>query len=312
VLRGLFDVRVMTIAHVAALYFDGHHEAAKKRLQRLKSARLLAERPRRPYEPSVLSLAKRGFERLTEEGQLVDSPDLSWQQVRQRCSVSDLTLRHELAVMDVKAAFVPAVRRLPGCEVTEFSTRPVHYQFEACNRDGRSVLVKPDGFIRVRESTTKSAFRERLFFLEVDRSTEAQDVLTERASCYRDYYRSGNFARHLLGEGARGEDAAFRVLFVFKTAGRMINFAERVSRLHPPILRQAWLTTFGECLRDPTGKIWMRPQDYLDVVRGTAFDPLRGCTLHAYRYQAARDHLVQAAVRRLPLIDVVEHVPNAA
>jgi len=32
-LRGLFESRVMTAAHIASLYFDGKKEAAKKRLQ---------------------------------------------------------------------------------------------------------------------------------------------------------------------------------------------------------------------------------------------------------------------------------------
>jgi hypothetical protein len=36
VLRGLFESRVMSAAHIAALYFEGKAEAAKKRLQKDK------------------------------------------------------------------------------------------------------------------------------------------------------------------------------------------------------------------------------------------------------------------------------------
>ena len=57
-LRGLFESRVMTTDHAAALYFDGKGEAAKKRLQKLKSAGFIAERPRRTFEPSVLFLTR--------------------------------------------------------------------------------------------------------------------------------------------------------------------------------------------------------------------------------------------------------------
>jgi len=39
-LRGLFESRVMTLAHVSALYFDGKREMAKKRVQKLKAAGL--------------------------------------------------------------------------------------------------------------------------------------------------------------------------------------------------------------------------------------------------------------------------------
>ncbi len=41
-LQGLFESRIMTAAHVAALYFGNSREAAKKRLQKLKAAGLIA------------------------------------------------------------------------------------------------------------------------------------------------------------------------------------------------------------------------------------------------------------------------------
>ena len=50
-LRGLFECRVMTTDHATALYFDGKNEAAKKRLQKIKAAELISERPRRAFEP---------------------------------------------------------------------------------------------------------------------------------------------------------------------------------------------------------------------------------------------------------------------
>ena len=37
-LRGLFECRVMTTNHAAALYFDHKDDAAKKRLQKIKAA----------------------------------------------------------------------------------------------------------------------------------------------------------------------------------------------------------------------------------------------------------------------------------
>jgi hypothetical protein len=35
VLQGLFESRLMTLTHITRLYFNGHAEAAKKRVQRL-------------------------------------------------------------------------------------------------------------------------------------------------------------------------------------------------------------------------------------------------------------------------------------
>ena len=55
-LRGLFEARVMTLGHIATFHFDGRMEAATKRVQKLKRAGILHERPRRVYEPSIVCL----------------------------------------------------------------------------------------------------------------------------------------------------------------------------------------------------------------------------------------------------------------
>jgi predicted nucleic acid-binding protein len=43
ILQGLFESRLMTLNHVTHLYFNGHSEAAKKRIQRLKEDRYVRE-----------------------------------------------------------------------------------------------------------------------------------------------------------------------------------------------------------------------------------------------------------------------------
>ena len=70
VLRGLFECRVMTTAHATTLYFVNKIDAANKRLQRLKAAGLISERPRRTFEPSVLFLTRKGLTLLQEQGVL--------------------------------------------------------------------------------------------------------------------------------------------------------------------------------------------------------------------------------------------------
>src|SRR5436190_23974604 len=100
-LRGLFECRVMTTEHVASLYFNGHAEMAKKRLQKLKSAGLLTERPRKQFEPSILFLTGKGITTLRDYGILELYPQFDTATLTRRARVSDITLRHELAVMDV-------------------------------------------------------------------------------------------------------------------------------------------------------------------------------------------------------------------
>jgi hypothetical protein len=99
-LRGLFDSRLMTLAQAAALFFNGSREAAKKRIAKLKAAGVISARQRKAYEPSILFLTRRGFELLRERG-LLQHVSLSWTNLEKRLQVSDLTLKHELEVMDV-------------------------------------------------------------------------------------------------------------------------------------------------------------------------------------------------------------------
>jgi len=87
----------MTLNHVTHLYFDGRSEAAKKRIQRLKRERLIRERERRAYQPSILHLSRLAFAELSSRGMLLEYPSLAWNQLEDRAKVSELTLRHEVS-----------------------------------------------------------------------------------------------------------------------------------------------------------------------------------------------------------------------
>ncbi len=262
-LRGFFESRVMTTAHIASLYFSGSKEAAKKRLQKLKAAGLVSERKRRVNEPSVLFLSRKGFAVLSEQNLLSDYPKLSVAAFEKRANVSDLTIRHELEVMDVKAAFYSALKGSDKFTVVEFSTWPRLHEFKAL-RTGygtAEVVVRPDGFIRIHEKEEDGGISEHTFFLEVDRSTETQTTLVNRVGCYLDYYKSGGFA---LANGAARtayKEYPFRVLIVLKSAARRDNTAEKLLNGNPPIRTLAYLSNFSEVIEDPVGEIWIRPAD---------------------------------------------------
>src|SRR5438552_19108277 len=122
----------MTLAHAAALHFGGSVEAAKKRTQRLKRARYIGERPRaRAYDPSILFLARRGFEALRRAGGLSDYPAVGWVSMQRSAHVSPFTLRHECDVLSTKAALVSALREMPQHRVVEFRTWPRLFAFKA-------------------------------------------------------------------------------------------------------------------------------------------------------------------------------------
>jgi hypothetical protein len=303
-LRGLFESRVMTTAHVAVLYFDSKREAAKKRLQKLKEANLIDERPRRRYERSVLFLARKGYDILRERGVLNEYPYIGRSSLERRSRVSDLTLRHELEVMDVKSAFHFAIKKTGTFTIPTFNTWPLLDQFEVFH-PGRSKpeIVRPDGLILIHEPEPNAKGYVHTFFVEVDRSNEIQDKLVGKASCYFEYYKSGGFA---VRNRARRDDYKkfpFRVLMVFKTAERRNNTAERLLQNTQPILTMIWLATFADVTADPLGTIWIRPTDYRDAVKGTSFDTDYTHRKFGYRRQAERETLVEAKIRKMRLLE---------
>ena len=303
-LRGLFESRVMTAAHIAALFFDGRKEAAKKRLQRLKAAKLIGERKRRVSESSILFLTPPGIAVLKKEGVLAEYPQISAASLQKRAQVSDLTLRHELEVMDVKASFHSAIRKTGRFSIEEFSTWPLLYQFEAFRPGGGSaeVVVKPDGFIRMHEKETDGGLSEHTFFLEVDRSSEIQDALVSKARCYMDYFRSGGFAVRNGAPRSDYKEYPFRVLMVFKNAERRNNTAERLLQMTPPILTQVWLSTYQEVTADPLAPVWISPADYREATKGTPFATEHRHESFGYRRQTERETLVDAQIKKQQLL----------
>jgi len=302
-LRGLFECRVMTAGHIATIYFDGKREYTKKRLQKLKAAGFIRERKRQVSEPSVLFLTRKAFVELKNHGDLSPYPPLALTTLEKRANVSDKTIHHELEVMDVKAAFHTALAKSEKFTIAHFSTWPQLYEFTAVRSGhGAEILVKPDGFIRFHEKDSDGIY-ERTFFLEVDRSTEKQDILVDRAGCYVDFYRSGGFAVRNGLARSEFQKVPFRVLMVFKTAERRNNTAERLLNNNPPIRSQIYLTTLAEVTADPLGAIWIEPKDYRTVTDDTPFDTSRKLPTFAYRRQPEREALVEAKIRKFRLLE---------
>jgi len=300
-LKGLFESRVMTAEHAAVLHFGGSKEAAKKRLQKLKAAGVISDRKRRVNEPAVLFLARKGLDLLREHGVLAEYPSFAMPALDKRARVSDITLRHELEVMDVKAAFHKSIRKAEGFSIAEFSTWPLLYQFEAVRHDHGEIVVKPDGFIRIHEKEADGGLSEHTFFLEVDRSSETLNTLVSKATCYLDYYKSGGFAAKNGAPRSAYKDYPFRVLMVFKTAERRNNTAERLLQNTPPIFTQVCLSTLEEATSDPLGAVWIRPLDYREAVKGTPFDSELKREQWGYQRQTARDILIEQKLTRRTL-----------
>ena len=303
-LCGLFESRVMTAAHIAVLYFESKREYTKKRLQKIKAAGFIAERKRRMNEPSIHFLTRKAFAHLNSQGMLSQYPPLGMNSFAARANVSELTLRHELEIMDVKAAFHKALAKSERFSISEFSTWPLLHQFETPRQGyGADILVKPDGFISIHEKEVGSSGFAHDCFLEVDRSSEKLDVLINRAGCYLDYYKSGGFAVRNGATRDKFEDFPFRVLMVFKSAERRNNTAERLLQNNPPILSQAWLATLADATAAPLGAIWIQPRDYRDVTRNTPFDAGSQSKSFVYRRNLEREVFIEMKIKKLRLLE---------
>jgi hypothetical protein len=231
---------------------------------------------------------------------LIKYPSFDLPVLDRRARVSDLTIRHELEVMDVKAAFHAAIKTTPSLTIEEFNTWPLLNEFTAYRPggNGTEITVKPDGFIRIHETDTTGGKFERAFFLELDRSSEVQETLVAKAVYYLDYYRRGGFA---VRNGATRDDFKkfpFRVLMVFKNAERRNNTALRLLQNSPPILTMVYLSTLEEVTQDPTGAIWIRPLDYRAATEGTPFALEKQPKTWGYRRQTARELFVEQKVRK--------------
>ena len=312
ILQELFECRVMSSAHIAALYFNGSIEAANKRLHKLKAEGLIGERKRHVNEPSVLFLTQKAFAVLREKGKLANYSHIPQSSLAKRAHVSDLTLQHELEVMDVKAALHAGIRNTEGFSIAEFSTWPLLYQFEVSppSSGGAKTLVKPDGFIRVHKKESDTEILEHVYYLELDRSTEVQKTLVARGSAYLRYYTSGGFAERNGAPRSAYKDYPFRVLMVFQNAERRNNTAEEFLRVNPPIYK-VWLTTLAEIKADPLGAIWIWPGSYREATQKTPFDPMqqprRG---QEYRRQANRELFVERTIRKAQLLDPLYNRPT--
>jgi hypothetical protein len=263
-LRLLLHTRILTLKHVAALVFDGSKEAAKKRVQKLKAAGLVLERRRKAYESGILFLPKRGFECLSKHGALPEEcADIA--SFSKRVAISELTLRHELEVLDVKVAFHEATKNRDDLSLAEFSTWPRLYEFSVRDDDAPYSgvkTVKPDGYIRIHEKDAEGTAWEHLFFLEIDRSTEKLETLVQKAICYNRFYREGGMAARFGKTAEEFKDFPFRVLIVCKSKERRDNIAMMLLHAEPRILTQVCLSTLKEVCDDPLGQVWRHPADY--------------------------------------------------
>jgi len=260
ILLDLIESRVLTLDQIRAMFFPDTKDMAKKRVQRLKAADFLTERPRRIGEPSILHLTWKAYVALRDGGHVGENSRLSPKTFKRRMAVSGATLTHELMIGDVRTSFIVAMQRSKELELTDFNVWPRRYDFTVSHGHNR-VNVKPDGHLRFSEKRNDEDF-EYDFFLEVDTGSETLDRVVEKCVSYREYHRSGGYAVFCGGKKDESKSYPFRVLVVCRSEDRRNNLAERLLQAKPPFSTMILITTQAECVHDPLGDIWMTAAAY--------------------------------------------------
>lgn len=231
--------------HIAAAFFEGRYEAAKKRLQALAKAGYVENADTSKTGRSIVCLTAKGRETLREEGFEIADAAASTPPERFRL--------HEMMLADCRAALLSLAQR-HDYDI-EFTHGPDAAFAVDCNEHHRIESVRPDGFARIECRTSASSAN---FFLELDRGTETLGHLLHLAEQYDTYRRSGDFKTRISSRGGPG----FRVLLVVASRKRLHNVAEALSK-KTKIRTLVWLSTFEDFKRSPAGTIWQCPADRL-------------------------------------------------
>ncbi len=275
ILSDLFYSRLMTIKHAAALHFGGRLEAAKKRLQKLHAAGMVSQRDRRPQEPAVYFLGRRGYLHLKQQGIIDSRTDAGWPKIWKRQQIGDLMLRHERSVMDVKTAFTSIIQKCPNLQLIEISTPAEGHRFrviEAIAGPGsdvrfRSLFARPDGYLHVRECRDGDSV-DHYFFIEVDLGTESLGRLVQKLRHYNQHYRKGGFAARFGHHRQDFRLFPFRILMIFSAEERCRNFISKLTLSNLPFGGQALFATLDSVMADPFGRIWSGLRDAPTDTRG--------------------------------------------
>lgn len=234
ILRELSESRAVAIRHLAAFYFLGSRGAAYKRLQSLHKAGLIDVYRTTPGYPDIVQLTIAGYKLLSDH----QVPVFLWPQVQRRQCVSDSVLRHELAVMDVRASLA---RGSKYGKLRQFLTHRIDRMF--LNPPSWRCITRPtpDAYIRL----SHAASRANHFFLEVDTGSQRHQIIEDKIRAYRQIKRLGLAVQkpraHLTAPAMQ-----FRVLFVCLTDGRRDGLIACLQNMHPPVRSFAVVMTLSE------------------------------------------------------------------
>lgn len=260
ILKALNEYRYLSTNQIHALIFSGNTslQSARRRLRYLYQAKLVGRafsysEPGNGAESMVYFLDRKGCETLNQIG-------VTTHFYKKAKQVKQLFLNHALALSTFKIHLVRAITRLPEIELETFIPdfelkrnsksktglqRYLSYREVAHPVHSRSYTVYPDAVIVLASGNIK-----RLFFLEVDRGTEAMRVIRDKVIGYGIYLQSGMAVEY-------GDFNSFQVLIQTTSPKRENNIQVALSDMEG---RKFVRTTSQELVNDESvlnGQIWL-------------------------------------------------------
>lgn len=263
IIKQVMEDRFLTAQQIAQLFFPSY-EMAKKRLQKLWNAGFL-KREYAPVSfgssPALYCLTAVGKQLLLEHG-VVPPGEMRWHKDSNRNKL--LFKQHEIAVNDLKIAFLTATRAINGLSLYHFGKGADYYDQVANTEPEKGekeyLPIRPDGFIVLENQTGCHNF-----FLEVDRGTMTLKRIRAKLRGYRQYFFGGGFFAKYGQEGFRKEDYSFRVLMTCPSEETRNNRLEQACAIGSNTM--CWFAVQAEAAANPLGATWIRGKEYKEALQ---------------------------------------------
>jgi len=280
----LIRERIMTTSQIASLFF-GHKSRATARLHQLWNAGYL-EREFLPQafetiQEAVFSPSKKGVSAVTKAFN-TSRKDIGWS--AKSLKITHWTKQHEIEVNQVKIAMILAIaQRFDFWTLTKgvkaglkqhqkpnlfkigekmSFEKGIAYYDSVQDPDNRirHIPIAPDRFMFLSFDD-----QEVYGFWEIDRGTMDEKRFGKKLRGYREYYFSGGFMRKYGKGQGKKEDYPFRV-FTTTPNERRRNRLVQVAG-HVGSNTMCWFATLDDYLDAPFGKVWIRAQEYKELMQ---------------------------------------------
>jgi len=274
-LRDLYFSRAATRIQLERLSPPGIRHETADRLAELCEQGLVRPRELRIGGEVVFCLSRSGFDCAASNGVIPEAVGIAPKRIWRRLEVSDMTILHELELVDLRIAFEREGRR--ALDVIDCQLETCLNQCSFTGREGRRMF--PDGRLRLRRRGGGDS--SLVFYIEHDRGSETLSRIVGKVADYR----------HLAEHGKE----AFRLIVVVPSVERRNNIALELARAFPELPNFILIGVFAEVIRNPFEDVFLTPGQARKALEG--FNEGRSNSGGAYRRSKARDERIALMAR---------------